>query len=327
MKTFNAKRKWLTAGMAVAGLCLSTNVLAEQWVLSWDQIQLKAAAGVPNEKIHQYVLTGALSFKQEQCKFCSSGYDGWATISGKWDGHNQDAIESIKIEGGITGTVVAHFKCNADPWVNSTTCVKINITAQQSAPADGINWDSVYSQKVKPITSSQVSLQQAQAFSEAQANNQPPPPPPPPQKKKLVFKDAAIATTHTQNILKPPASPAISSSSNFMKSDVMRRLYPQAEQTVKITNPGEIRGFNLQPEPSGKVINPGEIRGFNPLPETPGKVINPGEIRGFNPQPEPPGKAVNPAEIRAFNPQPEPPGKGDPDADTAGIWHAVESQP
>jgi len=284
MKSLTTTRKWVTTGIAFAGLFVSANAFADNWDLSWNNIQLKAASGVPNNTEHQYVLTGALSMS-EVCggfrKFCGEPFDGWATITGKWDGHSQDVTENIMIEGDIVGSVSTHFKCNADPWIDhSTTCVKLSVAANQSVPASpGINWDSVYTQLMKPITSSRVSLVQAQAMSTAQANNQPPPPPPPPQKKPLVIKNAAVAKTHIQNIQKQLG------------------FTPDPEPPSTF-NMGEIKNIDPLQEQQGKVINPGEIRGFNPQPEPPGKVINPGEIRGFNPQPEPPGNVINPDEIQ-----------------------------
>ena len=99
MKTLNSKRKWFTAGLAIAGLLISANALADELTLNWSLIQLKAAAGVPNGTEHQYELTGIIGF--DNCPFCTINYNGWVTVSGKWDGHSQDATETIKIEGDI----------------------------------------------------------------------------------------------------------------------------------------------------------------------------------------------------------------------------------
>ena len=238
MKTFNATRKWFTAGIAITGLLASTSTFADTGSLFWNNLALKAATGVPDKSEHKYTLTGVLILKE------GDFHKGWATIIGTWNGASQVATESFTYNGEIQGNVVAQFKCQDDPWIhtinNKAYCLITNINANQSGTQWTINWNSVYSQIERPITTSQVTLQQAQALSEAAANNQPPPPPPP--KKPLVFNNVEIAMTHTQNIKKPLLFNPDPEPSGNINKDKIKGFNSPPEQTVKITKPGEIRG-------------------------------------------------------------------------------------
>lgn len=246
MKILNATKIWFRAGVAIAGLLVNAITLADEGTLNVSNLVLKAVSGFPNAIEQKFEFTGVLYFMD--CDNCvDQVYNGWATISGSWDGHSQEAIEAITYNGEIKGNVIAHLKCNDNPWMTPTECAKIDINVNESGSPWWIDWDGIYNQggNPMPITSNEVWTHwgEAKAMSDAAANNQPPPPPPPPQNKKLVFKNVGFAMTHTQNIEKP----------SFNKGEI-KGINPLPEQPGKITNPGEIRGSNPALKPTGKVV-------------------------------------------------------------------------
>lgn len=241
-------KRWLVAAVIPAALLVSTASSAEQWALFWDQIELKAASGVPDKSQHGYALTGVLTYRQQNCGFCGA-YDGWTEVSSQWDGASQEASEKLVITGNIKGAMTATFRCNADPWIQSASCVRTGISATQSAPLNpGINWASLYDKLGKPFTTSRVTLPQAQALS-ARAGSPPPPPPPPPSKYKNIKPELAKAFNPRSDV--PGNGPGQNGKGHSSA---------QPGTPKKLDNPASIRGFNPQPEPPARVVNPPEVR-------------------------------------------------------------------
>ena len=99
-------------------------------------------------------------------------------------------------KGDMNGSLTAKFKCTKDPWIYSTSCVFISSAFAPSGKSKVlVNWQDIYSKRLKPVTTAIVSLSKATQLSK---NSAPPPPPPPPAKKKKLQIKKAVAN----NILK-----------------------------------------------------------------------------------------------------------------------------
>ena len=104
-------------------------------------LKLNQAAGVPHSKEHQYDLRGVcrrISTLLVDGKKKSSKEIGraFAKVSAEWDARNSMAVESVKLEGGATGTVDSTFKCASDPWITKTSCTVVN-------HANSTGWDDI----------------------------------------------------------------------------------------------------------------------------------------------------------------------------------------
>ena len=175
--------------------------------LSWSEVQLVDASGVPNKPVHGYSFKGIL--KVYGTKPIESGvkvelnyspvyyYESgggkvlyatiWVKGEGKWDEKKNEAEEALIFEGDAAGKFVSRLKCTKDPWIFPTSCVVLSAQYDASKGKELDFQDMVKKWKL-PLTQPAVTFAKAEELSKKHAASSPPPPPPPP---KVVKKESS----------------------------------------------------------------------------------------------------------------------------------------
>jgi hypothetical protein len=170
--------------------------------LSWAEVQLVDASGVPNELVHSYTFKGILKLYGTKPKesgvelavgfvpvYMESGGEKvlyatiWVKGKGKWDEKKNEAEEILVFEGDAGGKFYSQLKCTKDPWIYSTSCTVLNA---QYKVTKGKNWDfpGMVNKWRLPISKPAVTLAKAEEISKEHASDSSPPPPPPKVVKK-----------------------------------------------------------------------------------------------------------------------------------------------
>ncbi|NNC90007.1 MAG: hypothetical protein HKN82_16235 [Akkermansiaceae bacterium] len=182
----------IVAAMFLPGLT-ATAPAGDQ--LSWKEVELVSATGVPGDSVHQYALRGVLvvvevkgtkGFSLKKGGFFSKTSSRikhalWVESSCSYDSRQKLAVERIKFEGDFPGSMVSEVRCNDDPWLNHNA---LGVVVKCAVNADGdrmLPLDSIVRATRLPLTVYGVDPARAAALSrEAAARPGPPPPPPPP---------------------------------------------------------------------------------------------------------------------------------------------------
>jgi hypothetical protein len=172
-----------------------------QAAVSWSQIQLVDASGVPNEPLHAYYFKGILTLWHKKSSSSTSldvsvppvkivsTTEGvvdatiWVEGKGKWNAKTNEAEESLVFEGDAAGKFASRLKCTGDPWISPATCV---VLSAQYAVSKGKNWDfpGIVKKGRKPLSQPAVTLTVAESLSAKHKSAAAPPPPLPPKVDK-----------------------------------------------------------------------------------------------------------------------------------------------
>lgn len=186
--------------MLLVAMAIVFDFTSEAWgssLLSWLEVQLVDAFGVPNDPIHGYTFKGILKIYGKKKK--ESGLEPelnyipvhyyetvenipyatmWVTGEGKWNGNKNEAEEKLILEGDVAGEFYSLLKCTTDPWISTTSCA---VLKAQYNSKKGTLWDfpGMVKKWQQPLTQYAVNLAKAQELSKKHASTNPPPPPPP----------------------------------------------------------------------------------------------------------------------------------------------------
>ncbi|NJD62696.1 MAG: hypothetical protein FIA93_08250 [Deltaproteobacteria bacterium] len=186
--------------MATLAVALASAPCA-QAAVSWSEIQLVDASGVPNEPLHAYYFKGILTLWHQKSSSSTSldvsvppvksvsTTEGvvdatiWVEGKGKWNAKTNEAEESLVFDGDAAGKFASRLKCTGDPWISPATCV---VLSAQYAVSKGKNWDfpGIVKKGRKPLSQPAVTLAEAESLSSKQKSSAAPPPPPPPKADK-----------------------------------------------------------------------------------------------------------------------------------------------
>jgi hypothetical protein len=166
--------------------------------VSWSELQLVDASGVPNEPSHGYWFKGILalwhtkttsstslevSFTPVKFSSTSGGVVDatiWVQGKGKWNEKTGEAEEHLVFEGNdAAGKFASRMKCTKDPWIYPASCV---VLSAQYKVSKGKNWDfpGMVQKWKRPLTQPVVTLAAAESLSSKHKSAAPVPPPPPP---------------------------------------------------------------------------------------------------------------------------------------------------
>ncbi len=192
-------RTGVLLAVLAAGLCGSARAGDE---LSWREVELVAAGGVPNGPVHEYAFRGVLlvvesktskGFSLKKGGFYSQTssrikYAMWIEAVGEYDTRTRTAVEKIEIEGDLEGQVSSEFRVNEDPWLNHGA---LGVVTKANASFEGdraLPFDSLIRSMRHPLTIYAVDPGRAAELSRRSAGRGAPPPPPPPPPPKPAIK-------------------------------------------------------------------------------------------------------------------------------------------
>ena len=171
-------------GIVLLALAFSQQKVSGKELISWENLQLLGAKGVPGNQ-HTYYLQGTLYMMEDTTssgtlsKTVKRKVKGIAVveIKGEWNAQKGIATEHMELtfDGGATASIKSEFKFSKDPWLvkdnNTGVVLDIKIAGEK---ANVFDFDKLIKSKRAPLsTDAKFTLEIAKQFSEKRAAQKP----------------------------------------------------------------------------------------------------------------------------------------------------------
>lgn len=223
--------------------------------VSWSEVQLTDAAGVPGEAVHGYWFKGILVVWHQKSSTSVEldltvppvqpvSHTGgvvdatiWVQGKGKWNEKTNEAEESLEFQGDVTGGFVSRLKCTRDPWLQPASCTVLS-AQHEASKGKAYDWTGMVHRSRQPLTRPAVTLALAEKLSQQHKGSVPPPPPPPvpkaeePKRLSTPLKQKTPATMGGGLVRAPPqTAPTVTPSAGGSPAAVAKAVTPGALPT------------------------------------------------------------------------------------------------